>query len=547
MISPDEEENNNNNAPTANNTNNDEFPLLDDTSEPYSRCSANDESEAGPMDEISLAATENELLEKVREWFYVLLWGVGLVATLSIGIALYCSQRNNLKRAFHLLTPETISLDPQIAALAQVAAERTRGQWPNAMTVLLDNPFECLDQISILPVVLKDERLSYEAYSVEHAEDWIGKKKSDILDTKRSPLSSVARIDRRQQRLEETAPATIHSKIFDISGQVSPDRNVYLPLWQTVVTDVALSSLSNYVNVDLQSTAVFDKTMDRIVAAVASPNKSDAALVGPPLFGTTVLDALVNETATQLSKEPWVPILVPIHSDQTDEKSNKTLALVLGVFSWRRVLSVGGFLSLEVEMTCGGTNATTRYAFYNGVKDKLVFVGTSSHASRHSRHSHLYKTYTVEGEKLENPGCNYTLHVTPSPELWREFVTYSPILYSVIFLSFAGLVCFMFHGYDVLVEERQKIVLHHSVQADAILSSLFPRQVRSRLLRRNSNASLEYQNARLSAINGGIVEAANSHRIKHFLTTTTTTTTDTEGEEADSSPIADLFPNCTGA
>jgi hypothetical protein len=630
----------------------DEVPV-DDTSEPETSANGDrddDRSEAGSTtnenDDISLAATENELLEKVREWFYVLLGSAGLAATLCLGLALYGSQHASLRRAFHLLlpAPTAVSFRPQVAALEQVAAQRVRGEWPRAFVphLLPETASEWLDQTSILPIVWQRDRLSYEAYSVDHVSDWLvvetggaGAVHSNsnnpnqnlmvetlLLDDaaeEGSSSSSVVSTARSLLVDDTTTATTIHSRIFDVNGNVSPeDRDFYLPLWQTIVTtatttmNVSSSThVADFVNIDVQSTPLFggrggtsgtDLLLRQLLFSLRNgTTTAPRAVMGSPQRGRSPLDALLamrNATTTSANQlEPWVPILLPIRaeSDGTTndeaEPAAAVQAVVLGVFSWRRVLQPlsSGYLSLEVATTCadGTTNGTTTtsYDTYRGAQGKLIFVGTSSsssdQASSHRRRHfsflpQLHKTYTIladddndndndnnddsrndETNRIDRVAgrCNYTLHLSPSPDLYRQYVTwYSPLWYAVIFWTFAGLVGVLFHGYDVLVEERQKIVLTHSVQADAILSSLFPRQVRNRLLRRNSNASAvvqpDYNSARVSVVGGDLVEVASSHRIKHFLTTSSTATgaggTGAAGGEPTDSPIADLFPNCTG-
>jgi hypothetical protein len=501
-----------------------------------------------------------------------------------------------------------VSFRRQRMALQQVAAQRVRGTWPQAVVPHLtgdemEAASEWLDQTSILPVVWQRERLAYEAYTIEHAKDWLlvddGENESMTLEDGEG--SAVA--TDRSLLIDGETLNSIHAQIFDINGNVSPnDREVYLPLWQTIVatapttttTTANLSSdYANYVNVDVQSIAGLGAT-ELLASWIVANGTTTTARVGPPLWGTSVFDALVNDTTTTTTattagvaaaagalthhhdngshqkKEPWVPIWLPIRADaeigaydKDDEPKEQSAlqAVVLGLFSWRRVLPPlsSGYLSLEVATTCEGGSGynnvtTTSYATYRGSKGRLVFLESSDHAPHRSRH-HLHKTYTILADDDDaNPGnmdlagrCNHTLLLTPSPDLYHEYVTwYSPLLYAAIFLTFSSLVGVLFHGYDVLVEERQKIVLSHSVQADAILSSLFPRQVRDRLLRRNSNASVPQQEdntARVSVVDGGVVEVASSHRIKQFLTTDGG---GGGGGEQSDSPIADLFPHCTG-
>lgn len=83
----------------------------------------------------------------------------------------------------------------------------------------------------------------------------------------------------------------------------------------------------------------------------------------------------------------------------------------------------------------------------------------------------------------------------------------------------------MFVVYDCLVERRQKIVLHKAAKSTAIVSSLFPKQVRDRLLDdtfdRKGNNIFSGANQLKSFLSGG------------------------ENGVGSSNQMADLFPNCT--
>jgi hypothetical protein len=99
----------------------------------------------------------------------------------------------------------------------------------------------------------------------------------------------------------------------------------------------------------------------------------------------------------------------------------------------------------------------------------------------------------------------------------------------VITCAIAGVLFFcilMFLFYDRLVERRQKVILATATQTTAIVSSLFPAQVRDRLMMQQEKQSDAYG-------------AANKSRLKGFLNG------NSNEFESNAAPIADLFPLCT--
>jgi hypothetical protein len=123
--------------------------------------------------------------------------------------------------------------------------------------------------------------------------------------------------------------------------------------------------------------------------------------------------------------------------------------------------------------------------------------------------------------------CQYTISIYPSTVFQEAFSSSSPgiitLAVAVIFL-FA---IFMFCAYDRLVERRQKLIMDKAIQSTAIVSSLFPKNVRDRLMQtpngieHEHNAGVTFRNQRLSSLMGKGYEGDNSN------------------------PIADLFPHCT--
>jgi class 3 adenylate cyclase len=84
----------------------------------------------------------------------------------------------------------------------------------------------------------------------------------------------------------------------------------------------------------------------------------------------------------------------------------------------------------------------------------------------------------------------------------------------------------MFCFYDRLVERRQSLVLRKATQSGAIVSSLFPKNVRERLMQ--DNEADKKRNF-----------MAPNHRLKNFLGG------DVETNDDGARAIADLFPHCT--
>lgn len=133
---------------------------------------------------------------------------------------------------------------------------------------------------------------------------------------------------------------------------------------------------------------------------------------------------------------------------------------------------------------------------------------------------------TVNGIDFNQDSCRYSIHVYPTQTFIDSFTTKTPLKITLTIMAVLVFTIFIFLVYDRLVERRQGVVLAKATQSTAIVSSLFPANVRDRLLNPDNKESG--------------YNFANKNRLKGFL--------NGEDGEDDSAgaPIADLFPHCTG-
>lgn len=159
-------------------------------------------------------------------------------------------------------------------------------------------------------------------------------------------------------------------------------------------------------------------------------------------------------------------------------------------------------------------------------------------------------TFRETAIPLNKDHCPYILTVYPSSSLEDEYVTYKPTLYtSCVALAFVFISAVAI-TYDCVVQRRLKTVLDSALESRAIVSSLFPANVRDRLFEddgKNKKKERTFGDSNDDK-NPDKDRALTSHpaklRLKNFLH---------EGPAAGAQdanilltkPIADLFPNCT--
>lgn len=135
---------------------------------------------------------------------------------------------------------------------------------------------------------------------------------------------------------------------------------------------------------------------------------------------------------------------------------------------------------------------------------------------------------TIHGMTVNQHDCPYAIRVYPSEEFENLYLTNTPLLITFAVACVFLFTVAMFYCYDFLVERRQRILMHKAKQTHQIVASLFPKNVRDRLL---DTANDTNKNS------GGLLPA--NHRLRTFL----------NGQDDENrtgqAPIADLFPHCT--
>jgi hypothetical protein len=126
--------------------------------------------------------------------------------------------------------------------------------------------------------------------------------------------------------------------------------------------------------------------------------------------------------------------------------------------------------------------------------------------------------------------CRYTLRIYPTQEGEKKHNDFFPLIITLTVAAVFFMTAAVFYFYDVMVERRQKVVLDTAQRSTAIVSSIFPKNVRDKLLEApvlgNATKLRFLADARKQGQQGGTASAT--------------------GIDVSSGPIADLFPDCTG-
>jgi hypothetical protein len=84
-------------------------------------------------------------------------------------------------------------------------------------------------------------------------------------------------------------------------------------------------------------------------------------------------------------------------------------------------------------------------------------------------------------------GCGFTIHTYSTKELYDYWKSNDPVSFTLAVVSIFLLTSIVFVLYDCLVQKRQNKVMTSAQQSNALVSSLFPAQVRDRLMGESQN------------------------------------------------------------
>jgi len=363
--------------------------------------------------------------------------------------------------------------------------------------------------IALLPVVESDQKGEWEAYA-SATQGWVNESYHDL----------GILVD----------PLPIHPAIYDfVDGHATEAlQGPFMPLWQmsppphsTGIVNYNLFSneeFSSALELELKAhEALFTKIADLTVFDDGDPNAHESLLVEP-----VYLDAI--------------------------DPSSPVVASILVAISWDNIFSdlnraENHGMHIVLTNTCGDVLT------WKLVGGRALFVAKKdSHDPAYDDQEHVEKLTPFLSTTAEtSPGyCEYEIHLYPTRDIGDAFYTNRPVTYTtVIVMVFVGLtLCFLV--YDRLVQQRQQREQAQTAKSEAIVHSMFPAEVRDRLLEaENTSAAKNLAEEEAREHLGGVKNEGQKVRLKTFL--------DEEGHVVDSEaqivndlkPIADLFPNTT--
>ncbi|KAG7363704.1 adenylate/guanylate cyclase [Nitzschia inconspicua] len=310
---------------------------------------------------------------------------------------------------------------------------------------------------------------------------------------------------------------------IDIPVEESYRSAPYLPIWTTAVLEVVkLPVMYNQMSHPITKRAI-DAMLESTLPVISETFVREGAYY-------TDYVAYPNETSAILQ--------FPVFLD------DEIVGTVSFEVRWSTFISftfppLANLIDLVIENSCG-QNFT--YSV-DPESDTLVLRGEGDLHDKTFDLSHSYSSTfddfdsvvtgasaTLPPEGMELGYCRYRFHAFGTKQFQDEYISYQPWIFAVVTASVFLFTSVVFAVYDMAVAQRQRKVMERANRTSAIVSSLFPTNVRDRL----------YQEAGHSKKAGDIAMRVSKLRMQSFLNEGSKETSVLASE-----PIADLFPMAT--
>jgi class 3 adenylate cyclase len=267
-----------------------------------------------------------------------------------------------------------------------------------------------------------------------------------------------------------------HDHAFEYEG--------FAPIWQFGPSPISSSSVMG----DLASIEVMRDLFShsiRMRNSLMSMHLDVSVLTDSTAPDLYTEDAYFRTHMEDRSKDSHSLLVQPIFENFEDDNP-KVVAFLIGVLSWRSIFfdvlpeSTKNYY-VDVKDSCG-----SHFAYE--VNGKYNTPSTRERPKLDHFNNMVYSQYLTEEQSdyHDDVLCRYTLTIYPTEELEALYISKKPILYTMAVLLIFAFTVIIFLFYDWTVYLRQSKVMNEAIRSNAVVSSLFPKAVRQRLMQDTS-------------------------------------------------------------
>ncbi len=370
----------------------------------------------------------------------------------------------------------------------------------------------------------------------------------------------------------EWAPATsaIPPAIYPLDRE---GNGPWVPVWQTATTGQALDASA--INYDLMSsTSVIGKSVEKVVTSTDINRQVLSQTLSPQDLETLYGTSLVGSEGTK-DNIPSTVLVTPITSDLTS--TPRVVGSLVAVLPWtlffQRILHPSQPKVFVVVSDSGA--AACRTNGDGSDKSNIFTIAIQGEDASYLGQGELYESrYATHGVTASfgqaftdgDHACRYFISVYPSSQGYEDSSSdNAALVWTLVVVAVILVTASVFLVYDSIVQQKEKKMMDSAAKTNAIVSSLFPADVRDRLLGKQKRSKNNKSSVVLSPGGAGNVDSS-KFRLKHYLAEEDVSEEagaapegakmnhldDAKVKEAlagadvyDTKPIAELFPNTT--
>ena len=272
--------------------------------------------------------------------------------------------------------------------------------------------------------------------------------------------------------------------------KIDPGTGPYLPVWQTSPV-----LKKNWANRNLfRSSAIASEAkrcLDSGEVIIGGFDMAPPGGIDHPHYVTSFYASILSVTAEKekvYNGDPMSNFYLPIFN--SFDVNRTSVAVLMATVNWagffRGILppNIRG-VTVIIENSCQGAytyeiegEVVTPVGPGDLHNPRFGYLGVSSRFNEFVK----IEDGTRSGLPLNQEGCKYSIRVYPSQQFWDDYNTTTPNVITFVVAVIFIFTVLMFLVYDRLVERRQRLILRKATQTSAIVSSLFPANVRERLM-----------------------------------------------------------------
>jgi class 3 adenylate cyclase len=259
----------------------------------------------------------------------------------------------------------------------------------------------------------------------------------------------------------------------------------------------------------------------------------------PVMSEVTDLDFFYGGAIREAVDHPQSFLMYPVYpyfgEDVSAIAKDDLVGFLVVVLQWDRYFTnilregVNGMV-VVLHSTCGD------HYTYRLDGPEVIFVGEGDHHDTSYDYMEVAAEFMQKNLSDTNDYCEYGIRIYPSKMMEASYTSNKPLIYTIVVVLVFIFAAVVFIFYDYLVQMRHNKVMMTAKRTNAIAASLFPSNVRDRMLK---DAEEQAERGILNKTHMG-VHASAKNRLKDYLDDA-----DDGMKTFESKPIADLFPHTT--